>query len=336
MQGLELAEPPLEFASAAASSVAGSIKALTGDESVLVGVSLVRLGAHSHAHDNTAGQPGSQGSAPVPAPAAASLNSRAPAGVQSAGIHASAAAPKSSMLAMLTLYGVGAPTNAVQIAQRMKETCPELFVFGASLANSVCGRNIISNYVAAVLAAEKAGRQVSATEGAAALIPSQPSRALLQQAGGVSFSSRLAATHSGGAHTFAATATLSTSSSGARVDSDSKQADGSRSSTSSTTSSSSSSKGLPAATATDAGDANVAVARKVEQHTPEIAAFIDHSHDCLRVRQQPEVGTTGTWSLQPILCSINQSTLVLQCVHLTCRMFSAVMYCQVVPAVLLC
>lgn len=291
MQGLELAEPPLEFASAAASSVAGSIKALTGDESVLVGVSLVRLGAHSHAHDNTAGQPGSQGSAPVPAPAAASLNSRAPAGVQSAGIHASAAAPKSSMLAMLTLYGVGAPTNAVQIAQRMKETCPELFVFGASLANSVCGRNIISNYVAAVLAAEKAGRQVSATEDAAALIPSQPSRALLQQAGGVSFSSRLTATHSGGAHTFAATATLSTSSSGARVDSDSKQADGSRSSTSSTTSSSSSSKGLPAATATDAGDANVAVARKAEQHTPEIAAFIDHSDACLRVRQQPEVGT---------------------------------------------
>jgi hypothetical protein len=195
------------------------------------------------------------------------------------------------MLVMLTLYGVGAPTNAVQIAQRMKGACPELFVYGASLANSVCGRNIISNYVAAVLAAEKAGKHDSTTDGAAGAIPSQPSRALLQHAGGVSFSSRLTATHSGGAHTFSATASLSTGNSGPITDSNRKQADGSRSSTAAATSSSSSSKGMPAAIAKDAGGADAAVVRKAEQHTPQIAAFIHHSHDCLRVRQQPEVRT---------------------------------------------
>lgn len=127
------------------------------------------------------------------------------------------------MLAMLTLYGVGPPANAVVIAQRMQEACPDLFVYGARLANSSCGRSIVDSYVAAVLAAEQAdhkarqdamhkavdeqaavagaqdAQEVDAEAGgdaapAAEAAPAGRSRHLLQQARGVSFSGSLTAT----------------------------------------------------------------------------------------------------------------------------------------------
>ena len=61
LQGLELAEPPLPYAAAAASAVADSIKALTGDDSVLVGVSLIRLGVHGTTATNVSAAAGAEG-----------------------------------------------------------------------------------------------------------------------------------------------------------------------------------------------------------------------------------------------------------------------------------
>jgi hypothetical protein len=91
------------------------------------------------------------------------------------------------MLAMLTLYGVGAPTNAVKVVSTMHQACPELFTYGASLTNSSCGRSIIESYTAAVLAAETAETEVKSSsintrpsEAAAAAALAQPSRSLLE------------------------------------------------------------------------------------------------------------------------------------------------------------
>lgn len=262
MQGLELAEPPVAYASAAASAVANSIKALTGDDSVLVGVSLIRLGAQPHAH-NTSSEKGAAGAH------------------SGKGNPAADVAAKSSMLAMLTLYGVGAPSNAVQIAQRMQESCPSLFVYGASLTNSSCGRTIISNYVAAVLEAEKTEKGADSASASNAG-SSAPTRTLLhaaQQASGVSFpisSGRLGA-HSGGEQrTNTATATPRAGSTvGAQP---SAQMSGAATA----------SAGASASGGTAANPASNDL-QAAEQQDPELAAFLQQSCVCLRVRQQPEV-----------------------------------------------
>jgi hypothetical protein len=240
VQGLELAEPPVAYASAAASAVANSIKALTGDDSgVLVGVSLIRLGPQAHTHSTGAA-------------ANSSSSGR--------GKHAAA---WSSMLAMLTLYGVGAPSNAVQIAQRMQQACPDLY--SASLANSTCGRSIISSVVAAVLAAESADKAARSSPAAAAgNPPAAPSRTLLQQQPGLSLSSSVSAR--GRSFTTSLKATFGSS-----------PAVSAQPAVSQSRNAALSSAGQQAAEA---------------RLSPEMGSFIQHSQSCLRVRQQPEVRHT--------------------------------------------
>lgn len=264
LQGLELAEPPVAYASAAANSVANSIKVLTGDESVLVGVSLIRLGPHAHAHNSTSTAAAGKG-----ASAGAHVKHSSPA---------AEAAARSTMLAMLTLYGVGAPSNAVQIAQRMQEACPDLFVYGASLTNSSCGRTIISNCFSAVRAAQTADKGAhSADAGSAA--GQAPSRTLLQDRRGVSFtsSSRLATRSSTGATTVATSITTSTNTGKLPVLDVQMRTAGAPSSSSSR--------------AADAGGSSKVPSGQAVQQSPEMAAFMQHSEHCLRVRQQAEVST---------------------------------------------
>lgn len=264
LQGLELAEPPAAYASAAASAVANSIKAITGDDSVLVGVSLIRLGAQPHAH-NTSSEKGAAGAH------------------SGKGNPAADVAAKSSMLAMLTLYGVGAPSNAVQIAQRMQDSCPDLFVYGASLTNSSCGRTVISNYVAAVLEAEKTEKAAHSASASSAG-SSAPARTLLhaaQQASGVGFtsSSSSLSTHSSGGQRTTASSTAARA--GSLESAEHKAQVSGATTASSDASAGSNSAARPSDTATEV--------QAAEQQSPELAAFIQHSRTCLRVRQQPEV-----------------------------------------------
>jgi hypothetical protein len=262
LQGLELAEPPVAYASAAANSVATSIKVMTGDESVLVGVSLIRLGPHAHAHNTTS---------------TAAAGKGASAGTHVKHSPAAEATATSSMLAMLTLYGIGAPSNAVQIAQRMQEACPDLFVYGASLTNSSCGRVIISDYVAAVLAAQIADQGAHSTDAGSTAVPA-PSRTLLQESRSVSFtsSSRLATRGSGGARTVATSITASANTGKLPALDVQMPTTGAPS-------------GDSRAAAGAGGSSKGPDMQAVEQQSPEMAAFVQHSQHCLRVRQQPEV-----------------------------------------------
>lgn len=177
------------------------------------------------------------------------------------GGHSKHTAARSSMLAMLTLYGVGAPSNAVQITQRMQQACPDLY--SASLANSTCGRSIIDSVVAAVLAAESADK--AARSSPAAESPPAPSRTLLEQPRGISVSSSVSAR----GRSFTSSLKMTLSSSAAA----SGQPD-------------SVSQPRRAPTRGSAGQQPAEA-----KLSPELESFIHHSQRCLRVRQQPEVRT---------------------------------------------
>lgn len=292
---------------------------------------------------------GSHGSSPATeantTAAMAALNSSSAGNSHPVHGHSSAPAAanggsKGSMLAMLTLYGVGPPSNAVVILQRMRDACPELFMYGAKLANSTCGRSIASKYFQAVMeAAEVPQHQDSGSASTSSDsistssssssggndVAALPARALLQQTRGVAFTSSSTVTaitrNRASSRAVSTTATTTLAASTHAGTSSGKLAAGIAVAQQSQRSSSSTAAGTGSDThgsikwefssrssssiesvskynsqlrESSSGEAVVkatssSVGAAVVQHNPQLAAFVQHSNSCLRVRQQPEV-----------------------------------------------
>lgn len=246
-----MAEPPAQYAAEAAAGIANVIKAMTGDDSVLVGVSLVRLSSNTvnaagvttaAAAANQSANNAASGStsallgwlankttgsdspvignvgkaAPMndtgdaasstlssskysvrrlaevatawqeaavsssratTVPIIVNGNSNASVGASRSGASSAGATAANKILAMLSPYGVGSPAHALTIAANLKQNCPEMFVYGAGISNSTCGKMLLASYAAAVnTAAEAVSEAISSGNSS----ESFPARLLLQ------------------------------------------------------------------------------------------------------------------------------------------------------------
>lgn len=173
VQALELPEPPPQYAAAAATTIANKIQALTNDSSVLVGVSLVRLGGGggSSSTSSAAAPPApaaevssawldtaaayngsSNGSALFSGKARTLKAAAAPPGSNSSSgaSNATASSSPGSALMLLSIYGVVGPANVVDVAQSLQNNCPSLFKYGANINSTTCGASIIAAYQSAI------------------------------------------------------------------------------------------------------------------------------------------------------------------------------------------